>query len=59
MKSIQQELYFSWFLKRAITKIEFFVTSTKRSPSNFLNKTKLQIKIKTDFFLTGSDPART
>jgi hypothetical protein len=31
----------------------------KRSPSNFLNKIQLKIKIKIEFFLTGSDPART
>jgi hypothetical protein len=61
-KSIQQRLYFSWFFKRATTsgkniiknKIEIAI---KRSSSNFSNKTQLKIRIKTEFFLTGSDPA--
>jgi len=71
-KSIQQGLYFPWFLKRATTLGKNIIKNKigiaikfckcyviKRSPSNFWKKTQLKIKIKTDFFLTGSNPTRT
>jgi len=67
MKSIQQGLYFPWFLKRATTSgkniikkkigiaIKFYKCYViKRCPSNFLNKTQLKyIYIYIYLFING------
>jgi hypothetical protein len=71
-KSIQQGLHFPWFLKRATTsgkissriKLRLRSNSTNATSSSdlfqiFLNKTQLKIKIKIEFFLTGSNPTTT